>query len=321
MSAARHAAASSRGAGAAGSSSTNASAAGTPALVLRTFDYGETSQVLHLLTRDEGRVHGIAKGARRLKGAFRGGLDALVLGRAKIYARRGAAELRVVGGFDPEDHFPGVRERLDRFHAAAHVAAILLAFTTEEQPQPELFDLAVAALRLIGQAGDGAAAVSIVAVERTARGRADRVAEPRGPYPSGDAVEPSPSTARAAASGGDGSADAVATGFEAMTLRLLGFGPELGRCVVCARPAKNVRTARLSPLRGGLLCSRCRAEDPRAPELSGAAVAALRRLCDGPLVDAPEVAADPSVRRALRDALDRWSETLLDRPLRTARRG
>jgi DNA repair protein RecO (recombination protein O) len=277
------------------------------ALVLRTFDYGETSQILHLFTREEGRVHGIAKGARRLKGAFRGGIDVLVLGRARIYARRGAAELRVVGGFDVEDHFPGLHARIGRFHAAAHVAAILLAFTTEEQPNPELFDLSVAALRLIGQAGERRAATDDGSAGRTA----DRVS---------DAAA---GTATAAADRGDrgGVADALATGFEAMALRSLGFGPELGRCVLCDRPAKNIRTARLSALRGGLLCSGCRNDDPKAPELTGAEVAALRILCEGPLVRAPQAAGDPAVRRALRDALDRWSETFLDRPLRTARRG
>jgi recombinational DNA repair protein (RecF pathway) len=106
-----------------------------------------------------------------------------------------------------------------------------------------------------------------------------------------------------------------------MALRLLGFAPELSRCVVCEKPARNVVKARVSALRGGLLCSACRGEDPRGPELTGAQLAALRALGDGPIVGAPAAASDAPTRRALRDALDRWSETLLDRPLRTARRG
>ncbi|MCE9635143.1 MAG: DNA repair protein RecO [Planctomycetes bacterium] len=239
--------------------------------MLRTFEYGETSQILHLFTRGEGRVHGIAKGARRLKGTFKGGMDVLVAGRAKVYARRGSAELRVIGTFDVTDHFPGIRGRIARFHAAAHVGAILLAFTHEEQPLPHLYDLAVSALRLLESADDDAAG-------------------------------------------------AVAVGFEAMTLRLLGFGPELGRCVVCEKPARNIVTARLSAARGGLLCSKCRSEDARAPILTGPQVVALRALCDGPLVRARDVAGEAPVRRAVRDALDKWSETFLDRPLRTARR-
>lgn len=242
------------------------------AIVLRSFDYGETSQVLHLFTRELGRVHGLAKGSRRLKSSFRGGADLLTIGRAAVYARRGAAELRVIGSFDVTEPLAGLRRRIARFAAGNHVAAILLAFTQEDQPHPELWDLAAAALRLACEADD------------------------------------------------DG-ADALAVGFEAMALRVLGFAPELGRCVNCARPARNVRTARLSALRGGLLCSACRGEDRRGVELTGGEIAALRGLAAGPLLDAAGHARDPSVRRSLRDALDRWSETLLDRPLRTARRG
>lgn len=243
----------------------------TDALVLRVFDFAETSQILHMLTRNLGRVHGIAKGSKRLKSAFKGGVDALAFGRATVYGRRGASELRVVGGFDTVEHFPGLRGRLARFHAAAHVAAVLLAFTQEEQPHPDLFDLAVSALRLLEGADDDAA-------------------------------------------------EAFAVGFEAMTLRHLGFAPELSRCVVCEKPARNVVTARLSAAKGGLLCSACKGEDARAPQLTGAQVRALLALAGGPLVDAPSHVADASARRALRDALDRWSEMLLDRPLRTARR-
>ena len=71
----------------------------TQALVLRAYEYGETSQILHLFTRDEGRVHGIAKGARRLNGAFHGGADSLQMGEALVYPRRAGAELRTLGGF------------------------------------------------------------------------------------------------------------------------------------------------------------------------------------------------------------------------------
>jgi DNA repair protein RecO (recombination protein O) len=245
---------------------------GSPAaaLVLRTFDYGESSLVLHLLTREEGRIHGIAKGARRLQGDSHGGPDLLTLGVARVYPRKPESDLRVLGAFRATEDFPGLRGTIARFHAAQHVAALVLAFTREEQPHPELFDLTVAALRLLESADDGAA-------------------------------------------------DALALGFEAMSLRLLGFAPELSRCVVCGKPARNVRTTRLSALRGGLLCTPCRGEDARAPALSGASVEALRGLAEGPLVAAAAHAPAPAVRREIRAALDRWTEMHLDRPLGTSR--
>ena len=49
------------------------------ALVLRVFDYSETSQVVHLYARELGKIHGIAKGSKRpaSKGTVSGPLDLL----------------------------------------------------------------------------------------------------------------------------------------------------------------------------------------------------------------------------------------------------
>jgi DNA repair protein RecO (recombination protein O) len=242
----------------------------THALVLRAFDFGETSQILHLLTREEGRVHGIAKGARRLKGAFHGGVDTLHCGEALVYPRRPGSDLRTLGSFSTTSHFPGLRRSVERFHVASHVVALLLAFTREEEAVPEVFDLTMGTLALL-----------------------EHVA----------------------------GADALAVGlaFEAKLLRLAGFFPELTRCVACGKPARNVTTARLSPLRGGLLCRDCVAENPDAPRITGAAVAALRLLADEPLTSAVEIPAEPRLRNGLRDALDAWTATVLDRRLPTAK--
>lgn len=148
------------------------SAGRVQALVLRAFDFAETSQILHLLTREEGRVHGIAKGAKRLKGAFRGGVDALYLGEAMVYARRPGAELRTLGGFETTTHFPRVRESIVRFHVASHVLALVLGFTREEEPVPVVFDLSVAALRLLEAADDAQAQALGLALESMLLGAA-----------------------------------------------------------------------------------------------------------------------------------------------------
>jgi DNA repair protein RecO (recombination protein O) len=241
----------------------------TQALVLRAYEYGETSQILHLLTREEGRVHGIAKGARRLNGSFHGGADSLHFGEALVYPRRPGAELRTLGGFSTATHFPGLRERIPRFHAASHVLALLLAFTREEAPDPFVFELAVGALRLLEVADDT-------------------------------------------------QAPAIGTTFEAMLLRHAGFLPDLTQCALCGKPAKNVTTTLLSPLRGGLLCRGCAPEDPTAVRVSGAVVAALRAASSGPLAAALRFAPDAATARGLREALDAWTTVVLDRPLRTS---
>lgn len=135
------------------------------ALVLRSFEFGESSQILHLFTREQGLIHGIAKGARRPKSAFRGGADLLTEGEVTVYARRGSAELHTLGSFDVTHAFPGIRERLPRFHAAHRIAAFVLAFAREEQPSPELWDLATAGLRVLESSDDGTAEATALCVE------------------------------------------------------------------------------------------------------------------------------------------------------------
>src|SRR5205814_1131554 len=135
-------------------------------------------------------------------------------------------------GFSTMTHFPQLRESIPRFHVASHVLALLLAFTREEEPVPDVFDLAVSSLRLLEAA---------------------------------DELQ----------------AEAIGLAVESMLLRHGGFFPDLERCVACGRPAKNVKTTRLSPLRGGLLCRNCAAEDPQAVTVTGAVVAALAKLGEG----------------------------------------
>jgi len=241
----------------------------TRALILRAFEFGESSQVVHLFTEREGRVHAIAKGARRLNGAFHGGMDLLVLGNLVLYGRRGTNQLRTLASFTGITQFAGLRRRLGRFHNAIHASALLLGFAREEQPHPDLFELTVSLLRLLEQADDD-------------------------------------------------DADALGLAYETMLLRLVGFHPELTRCVECGRAARNITRTRLSPRHGGLLCRGCRSADPEAAALTGRAVASLVGLGRGPLARATGLPADRRLRHELREGLDRWTTAVLDRPLRTA---
>jgi DNA repair protein RecO (recombination protein O) len=119
----------------------------TPALVLRKFEYGETSQVLHLLTRDHGRVHALAKGSMKERGAFGGPIDVLDEGDARFYPRRDG--LAVLGSFDRGPGFPGIRKDLSRLEAAFAVLEVLAEASREDHADPGLFDLGVGTLRAL----------------------------------------------------------------------------------------------------------------------------------------------------------------------------
>lgn len=65
------------------------------AIVLRSLRSGEADRVLHLLTREEGRVHAIAKGARRTGARWGARLEPL--SRIQAVLHRGRGELAPVG--------------------------------------------------------------------------------------------------------------------------------------------------------------------------------------------------------------------------------
>jgi DNA repair protein RecO (recombination protein O) len=123
------------------------------ALTLRVYDYGDTSQVAHLLVPRVGKIHVLAKGSRRPKNAFQGSLDLLVHGRAGWY-RRPRTGLHLLGTFEVLDTFPSARSDLRRYYAACHVLEALHESTRQEEPIGTLFDLGLATLRVVDRSGD-----------------------------------------------------------------------------------------------------------------------------------------------------------------------
>ena len=79
----------------------------TPAIVLRTVDYGEADRVVTLLSRDEGKLSAIARGARKSKRRFGAALSLFGVGEARLTERAGA-ELGTLESFSSQRGFPGL---------------------------------------------------------------------------------------------------------------------------------------------------------------------------------------------------------------------
>ncbi len=112
------------------------------AIVLRRLDYSETSQILALFTRAHGQVRVIAKGIKRgTRSRFAVGIDLLELGDVVWSARTDRPEnLAILTEWKQIDAFVGLRERLERLHAAQYAAEITAELTLERDPHPTLFD-------------------------------------------------------------------------------------------------------------------------------------------------------------------------------------
>ena len=130
----------------------------TTAVILRTYEYSETSYVLSLLTRDHGRLHALAKGARRPKGTFGGEIDLLAEGQAVLLMHPDTS-LHLLTEFSCRNRRLALRSSLARSYAACYVADAVAAASPEGDAQPELYDLLTHTLDFL-ETDDVAAAVA-----------------------------------------------------------------------------------------------------------------------------------------------------------------
>ncbi|MBW2415927.1 MAG: DNA repair protein RecO [Deltaproteobacteria bacterium] len=122
----------------------------TRALVLRTFDQGESDRLVHLYTETLGRVSAIAKGARRSKRRFPGTLEILTLIEARIVDPPRSSLMRIEGAKLAEP-FEGLVNDLGRYAVGCQLLEMLDRFTAEREASPELFRFAEGVLGVIAR--------------------------------------------------------------------------------------------------------------------------------------------------------------------------
>ncbi len=111
---------------------------------------------------------------------------------------------------------------------------------------------------------------------------------------------------------------AVTRHFELVLLTLLGFKPELYRCLGCETDLAAERNA-LSHRLGGMLCPRCTGDDAGAFPLSINAQKYLRTLDRSGLAAAVRLPIDPSLRNELEGALSGYIRYYAERDLQSLR--
>lgn len=121
----------------------------TRALVLRTFDQGESDRIVHLYTEEIGRVSAIAKGARRSRRRFPGTLEILTVVHAQLDHRPARPLARLDGAALVRSFEPLVAD-LGRYAVACSLIEILERFTGERESSPDLFRFALGVLEVLG---------------------------------------------------------------------------------------------------------------------------------------------------------------------------
>lgn len=124
----------------------------SPAIVLSTLRYSETSKIVRLATREHGVQSAIAKGALRPRSRYGAALQFLSEGQARLLVKE-HRELHILASFDLLRLHAGLAADLERYATASALAEVMLRFAPAD-PHPESYDLLREALGLLEIAPD-----------------------------------------------------------------------------------------------------------------------------------------------------------------------
>jgi DNA repair protein RecO (recombination protein O) len=125
----------------------------TEAVVLRGLDYGETSRIVTLFTREKGKISVIAKGARKTKSSFGSTLQPMAYTQVVFYYKP-TRTLQVLTESSHVEAFHRLNRSLDRITIGLRVVELVDALLEEEDPQPRAFTLTLQVLQALDRAGE-----------------------------------------------------------------------------------------------------------------------------------------------------------------------
>ena len=192
------------------------------AVVLRTWPVHEADLIVSFLTRDYGRMRGVAKAALKSRKRFGGALEPMTLARA-WFAERPRQELVRLDQLEivrsplsePVDHA--------RMAVLSFYAEVLDEALPERDPQDTIFRLLVSVLEQT--AAVQPEPVELGAARRTATSHATQVTQPW----------------------------MALTYFSLWMTRLMGLLPDTGRCMVCGETLRDAEVS-FSSYADGLFC-------------------------------------------------------------------
>ena len=123
------------------------------AVCVRHWDWSETSQTVSLITREHGLVRCLAKGSKREKAPFSGGLEIATIGHMVSIVRPNS-ELVLLTSWDLLDPAHLLRTDLGRYHGAMYAIDLIPRLINDHDPHPELYDSVREVLRVLGSEGE-----------------------------------------------------------------------------------------------------------------------------------------------------------------------
>src|SRR5947207_2632168 len=263
------------------------------AIVLRTYPLKEADLVVSFLTRDQGKLRGVAKRARRPKGGFGAGLERLSYVRAAYFQR----EARELVNLDSCELIRSQFSLVSDYQASValdYFAEVAEQLLPSAEPSEKFFRLFLAVLDSLQPAGVGQAGWPVV---------------PQ----AGPAVDQ-----------GAGNLWRAVTYFSFWAVRLSGWLPELSVCLSCGALLDDPEfpeRAFFSRGQDGLTCGQCRrsAGAGNSWELSGESRGLAGEILRRPVAELSVTNWGQSTAADLRRFLVQRIESHAERRLLTAR--
>ncbi len=243
----------------------------TPAIVIRARAFGESDKIVTFLTRDRGKLSGIAKGAKRSKRRFVNVLEPFTHVSVRL-RERSSSELAFISACDLVDAYHTFARDLTKFAHASYVLELTDRMVRGHEAGREIYDLVRETLALLDRSEH---ATSPLHARPTGEGvvRDGPLRQPSaGIGIGGDAPAP---TARAPWPG-------ILRAFELRLLRSTGYEVVLDRCTRCGTTLAPDAPGYAHPARGGVSCGACRG-DGRTYVASPHTLRRLRELQTMPL--------------------------------------
>ena len=118
------------------------------AVCVRHWDWSETSQTVSLMTREHGMIRCLAKGSKREKSAFSGGLEIATMGHMVAIVKPNS-DLAILTAWDLIEPMYLIRQSLDRYHACMFVIDLIPRLINDHDPHPQVYDALVQTLEAI----------------------------------------------------------------------------------------------------------------------------------------------------------------------------
>ncbi|MFH0791153.1 MAG: DNA repair protein RecO [Candidatus Omnitrophota bacterium] len=118
----------------------------TPAIVLKKYNFRETSLIVNFYTRDFGKLSGILKGIRKEPAKFASTLELFSYNDIIFYRSR-SSSLHLVSQCDLKDNYTMLRQNMFKIGAASIIIELIDILMREEDKNEEIFNLGLVSLK------------------------------------------------------------------------------------------------------------------------------------------------------------------------------